>query len=177
MLKLKELLNNSLKIKRNKHLAKEIFNDNETFRRNQGNLYLVNYHFLSSPKMYFLVEFQRLMTQNLSVYFSKTHHSYEEKNKKSFSPCSSSSEFMMKTQLFGSSWCITAIHFATFITSCKPANTTTLENMINVNKTIKFCISVIRQPQILCGNLKKFILYSFKCFNAPCNGSKSCGEE
>ena len=67
---------------------------------------------------------------------------------KYFSPCSSLSDFMMKTQLFGSTWCISAMHFATFITSCKPANTTTLENMSNVNKTIKFCILIIRHSEI-----------------------------
>ena len=66
---------------------------------------------------------------------------------KFFSPWSSPSDFMMKTQLFGSSWCISAIHFATFNTSCKPANTTTLENVSNVNKTIKFCIWIIRHTK------------------------------
>ena len=55
--------------------------------------------------------------------------------RKNFSLCLFPSEFMMKIQLYGSSWCMSAIHFGTFNTSCIPANTTTLENVSNVNKT------------------------------------------
>ena len=53
MLHLKEQRNYSLKIKRNKHLAKEFLNNPETFRRNQGKLYLVNYTFLLFSKIVF----------------------------------------------------------------------------------------------------------------------------
>jgi hypothetical protein len=51
-----------------------------------------------------------------------------EKNPNLFSPGSSPLEFIMKTQLFGSSRCMSAINFAIFNTSCKPALTATLKN-------------------------------------------------
>jgi hypothetical protein len=51
---------------------------------------------------------------------------------------------MMKSQLFGSSWCISAIYFATINTPCKTTLTATLENVSNVEKTIKASVWIIR---------------------------------
>jgi hypothetical protein len=84
-----------------------------------------------------------ISTQNLASEGSKSEYilfqkRYDWRGKKSslLSPCSSPSDFMMKTQLFGRSWCTSATHSGTFNTPCKPALRETLENVSKINKII-----------------------------------------
>ena len=84
-----------------------------------------------------------------------------------FSLCTSFSNFIMKTQLYGSSWCISALYFATFIASCKPANTTTLENVSNVYKKIKVCILIIRHSKFCVEIWRNLYFTAVKIFVLP----------
>jgi hypothetical protein len=96
---------------------------------------------------------------NIWAHFWQKHKICAKENMKRFSPRTSSSELMMKKQLFGSAWCISVRHFAMFGTCCKPALTATLQNVSNVNKTTQVCMWIIRRS--------KFSVELWKAFYFP----------